>query len=176
MHIQSIQSNTNFKSKPRFVNSNLRKGMLDLKRNMEAETIILKTKTSNQTINVRSIEIKDEAVFKNGKFLAKRDKNNKLIPYGENTSMIEFNRVRILAHDSGEIIECKKPFYKSWTKIMQQAADYIQLALDNYNNFNIVKKITQKKENLTLFGKQELQNEYNKIMDDFNKLNPWSKK
>ena len=176
MRIQSINSSTNFTAKPLYLTPALRNGMTTLKTKMEAETIILKTKTSNLVINVRALEIQDKAVFKNGKFLAKRDKQNKLVPYGEDTSMIEFDGVRIIAKDNGEIIEEKKPFYKSWSGVLEQAAEFIQLALNNYGNQDIVKKVTQKKETLTSLGKQQIEGEYNKIMDVFNKLNPWGKK
>ena len=175
MHIQSIQAGTNFKSKPQSISAELRRGMVDLKRKMESETVILKKGISTQIINVRGLDINEKAIFKNGKFLAKRNKNNKLIPYGEDVSMLEFGKARIIAKNSGEIIECKKPFYKSWTKFFQEALDYIQLALDKYNDTHIVKKITHKQDKLTKNGKEQLENEYKNLMNTFNKLNPWSK-
>lgn len=175
MHIQSIQNDTNFKSKPKYLSPKLRKRIIDLKQKMEDETVILKTRVSDQIIRVRSLSIQDEAVFKNGKYLAKRDKQNKLIPYGKDTSMIEFGKVRMIVKDSGEIIEYKKPFFKSWDKILKQASDYINHALDYYYDFEKVKRITQKKEEFTPEGIIQLENEYSKIMNIFNKLNPWSK-
>ena len=174
MYVQPIQKNTNFMGKTLFLPADLRNGMLHLKNKMEAETIILSTKASIQTISVRGLEIKDKFIFKNGRFLAKRNKQNKLVPYGNNTSMIEFNNVKLITKDDGEIIEKKKPLFKSWTKIFEQASEYIQFALNNYNDEKAVSKIMQKKDSLTPHGKEQIKQEFNKIMDIFNKINPWS--
>lgn len=176
MQVHKIQSETNFKAKPKYITPALRQGMVNLKTKMESETVIIKGRLADQTISVRGVEIQDNAVFKNGKFLAKKDKKNKkLVPYGSDTSMVEFGKVRIIARDGGEFIEGKKPFYKSWSKVFEQANEYIQFAIDNYNDRYAVKKVTQKKENLTSLGKQQMIFEYNKIMALFNKINPWSK-
>lgn len=177
MYIQSIQNKNTFKSTPRYVSPPLRDGMVMLKRLMEAETVVLKTNMSEQVINTRGIDIDNKATFKLGKFLAKKDKKlKKMIPYGEATSMLEFNGVRIIIDDNGKIIEHKKPFYKPWGYILEEAAGYIQYAVSNFTNHNCIKRITQKKEKLTPLGKQQLKTEYKKIMNIFDKINPWSNK
>lgn len=170
MLVQSIQSNKNFKANPIFLSPALSQGMKNLKNKMEAETVIVRSKDFNQVIRVRGLQIQDKAVFKNGKYLAKKDKNNKMVPYGENTSMLEFNGVRIIARDDGSVIEHKKPLFKSWTNILEQAENFIQFALNNYNNESCIKRIVQKKETLTPFGKKQAE----QVLNIFDKLNPWS--
>lgn len=170
MKIEHIQSNINFRAKY------LPKTMCDniniLKLLMEKDTIILKGKDFNQVINTRGLSINNgEATFKNGKYLAKRNNKNELVPYGVDTAMLEFGNVRIISNGNGEIIEHKKPLLKSWDSIIEKANKYIQYALDNYKNNDLVIKITNKKETLTENGEKEAQ----KFMNLFESLNPFGK-
>ena len=140
---------------------------------MESDTVILKSKDFNQAINTRGLSINNgEATFKDGKFLAKRNKQKELVPYGNDTAMIEFGNVRIISNGNGEIIEHKKPFLKKWSEIIEEADKYIKYALDNYNNETVVQKLTQKKESLNENGKKQAQ----KIMEIFDSLNPFGNK
>lgn len=172
MKIEQINNyNTNFQAK--FLPKKLCQNITDLKTRMECDTVILRGQDFNQVISTRGLSINNgEAIFKNGKFLAKRDKNNKLVPYGTDTAMIEFGKVRIISKDNGEIIEHKKPFFKKWNEIIEQADKYIRCALENYSNESIVTKISNKKDTLNENGKKQAQ----KVMEIFDSLNPFSNK
>jgi len=172
MKIEHIQSNTNFNA--RYLPEKLSTDIAYLKRLMEADTVIVKGQDFNKVIYTRSLSINnDEAVFKNGKFLARRNKKDELVPYGADTAMIEFGSVRIITNGNGEIIEHKKPILKKWESIFKEAEQYIQCAIDNYNNNKIVKKICNKKECLTEGGLRQAQAILNNV---FVLLNPFHNK
>ena len=171
MQVQRVQQDINFKGKN--IPNSLHRNIMALKQRMELDTVIIRGKDFNQTINVRGITINNgEVIFKDGKFLAKRNKQKKLIPYGEDTAMIEFENVRILSNGKGEIIEYKKPIWKRWDKVFKQAENYVQYALENYRDDNIVEKQCRKKETLTKNGVEQVQ----KIMKLFDELNPFGKR
>jgi len=161
----------NFQAK--FFPKSICKNASDLKTLMGQETIILRGKDINQTIYTRGVSIENGKVtFKDGRFLAKRNKENKLVPYGADTSMIEYEKVRVIFKDNGEIIEHNKPFFKTWETIAQEMDMFIKQALANYDNPNVVLKLTNKKETLTDNGKKQVQ----KLMSIFDSINPFGKK
>ena len=172
MKIEQINNyNTGFQAK--YLPENLCRKITDLKTRMDLDTVIIKGKDINQIVSTRGLIINNgEATFKHGKFLAKRDKSNKLVPYGADTAMIEFGKIRIISKDDGEIIEHKKPFYKTWNDIIEQADKYVKCAIENYGNEKMVTKISNKKETLTENGKKQAQ----KLMELFESLNPFSDK
>ena len=169
MQVQKIQS-TNFQSKKKFLPQDLSISMRLLKNNMRKETIVIKSNDIERTINVRSLNINGgEAVFKDGRFLATRDKNNNLVPCGSNTSMLEIGKVRILSKDNGEVIDRRKPFFKRWKSVLKDAKHYIETALINYDDINIVQKQLNKNDTLTKSGKINAE----KVMKLFDSLNPF---
>lgn len=119
---------------------------------------------------IRGLKIQD-AFFKDGKFLARRDSEDRLTAYGKGKSMLEFDKVRLIFdNENGKILEHKKPFFKSWKSILNKAHNIILTGLNQYNNNDIVKKIWYKKKGLTPTGKLKAAKEYADIMDTFNKL------
>lgn len=171
MKVAQVNYNTSFQS--RYLPNELCRNINILKSRMENETVILKGNGINQVINTRGISINNgEAVFKDGKYLAKRNKDNELVPYGSDTAMIEFDNIRIISNGNGEIIEHKKPFYKNWDSIIEKFNNYIKYAIENYSNENIITKISSKKEIFTPEGKKQAE----KVMEIFNSINPFSNK
>ena len=170
MKTESINS-INFQAK--FFPKSICKNAGDLKNLMRQETIILTGRDINQTISTRGVSIENgKATFKDGKFLARRNKENKLVPYGACTSMIEYEKVRVIFKDDGEIIEHNKPFFKAWEAIVQEIDMFIKQALANYNDPNVVLKLSNKKETLTENGKKQAQ----KLMSIFDSINPFGRK
>ena len=171
MKIQSISNQNTFQAKS--LPAKLQKNINRLKLRMDADAVILQSKEMKQTVRVRGLDIDGEAKFKDGRFLAKRDKHKNLVPYGEDTVMIEFGKVKFVADSNGNIIFHRKPFFTGWKGIFEKADEYVQTALDNYKNADRVVKQMNKQEALTDEGKKQLKKEYQKVMDIFNKLNPF---
>ena len=172
MKIQKIES-TNVNFEKRYIPLNLSRNMMTLKNRMEQDTLILTGEDFKRVISVRSLVINGgDAVFKDGKFLARRNSKKQLVPYGQDTAMIEFDGVRIISDSNGVILDHKKPFFKSWDKIFEKANEYVRTALDNYNNAQIVEKQQEKKETLTKNGL----NKAKEVLNIFESLNPFSSK
>ena len=173
MKVQQIQStNINFASK-KHVPENLRKGIANLKAKMEHETVMSETKEQNTKTIVRGININNEAVFKDGKFLAKRNLKHQLVPYGKDTSMIEFDDVRLITRDNGEIIEYNKPFFTTWTSVFEKAEKFVDYAVKNYSNKNAIQKQTKTQVKVTPQEQLKILFAYQKLMNTFEKINPW---
>ena len=171
MKVQSVTQTNTFKARkmPAELSINIGK----LRMNMYSDSFIKKDEIKKQIFRIRSLDINGEAKFKDGRFLAKKDKNENWIPYGENTSMIEFGRVKIISDSDGNIIFSRKPFFSRWSSVLKKAGEYIQTALDNYGNDKIVVKNLCKEEQLTYKGKAQLTKEYENIMNLFERLNPY---
>ena len=171
MKIQSVSNDNTFKAKT--IPTALRRDIACLRTRMDADAVILQTQERKQVVRIRSLDINGEAKFKDGRFLARKDKNKKFVPYGADTAMIEFGKVKFITDSNGNIIFHKKPFFVTWKNIFEKAALYIKTALDNYKDNQIVVKQVNKQESLTPEGKKQLEKEYQKVMDVFNKLNPF---
>lgn len=56
-------------------------------------------------------------------------------------SSVEFNKVRLnIDNATGLIMNVEKPWYKSLNKIIKKAEKYIQTAIVNFDNKNVVSK------------------------------------
>ena len=171
MKVQSISNDNTFKAKclPKDLQGNISL----LKKRIDADAVVLQTKDSRQIIRIRSLDVDGEAKIKDGRFLARRDKHKNLVPYGSDTIMIEFGKVKIISDSNGNIIFHKKPLFTKWAEVFEKAGQYVQSALENYKNPQRVIKHEHKQENLTDEGKNKLQEEYKRIMHIFNKINPF---
>ena len=160
-----------FNTNKKYVTPEILKDANYLIKKMHSEKTYTET-TSNfiKKTEVRGLKIKD-ATFKDGQFLAKRNSKNELIPYGKDSSMLEFGETRLIINNStGQIIEHKKPFFKTWKSIFSQVRKIITTAVNNYDNDNIVKKIVHHGAGLTENGKIKAANELKNIFDTFKNI------
>ncbi len=165
MKINSINF---FKKRERYISSTTLKDANSLIEKMHMEKTYKEiTPDFFEKTEVRGLKIKD-ATFKDGQFLARRNSKKQLIPYGKDSSMLEFGEIRLIFNNSsGKIIEHEKPFFTTWKKIFRQAQEIISLALSQYNNDNIVKKIVHHSAGLTNEGKIKAADELKKVFSAF---------
>ncbi len=165
MKVQAI-----FSKKPRYIPADMKENTCKLLTKMNLEAVHKTSADFFETSEVRGLKIGD-AYFKDGKFLAERDSEDRLTAYGKGKSMLEFNKVRLVIDNrNGQIIKHKKPFFKSWKSILKQAQSIISTGLEQYNNTDIVQKIMYKKRGLTPLGKLKTALDYADIMKTFNKF------
>lgn len=155
MIIQQVQSNS-FEAKPKYIPQDLSENMGTLIRKMRAETKTSTTGDIWQSTHVRGVTVKDGGSIKDGKFLARRNEADELVPFGENFTMIEMGKSRLIINNqTRELVEHKKPFFTSWNSIYRKASLLILDALNHYSNPDFVQKIFIKKEGLTQSGAEK---------------------
>ena len=160
------QNSTSFQAK--CIPQSMRKNIEQLMQRIDSEAVITPIGNGlNRETRVSTLDIGNKAKFKDGRFLAKKDKDNNWIPYGDGTSMIEFGKVKILSDSDGNILFCKKPFFSRWKTIFKKADAYIKTALNNYNNDNVI--IKTKKEKVRV-SEESIQEAGKHIMATFDAL------
>lgn len=170
MNIQQIQPVT-FQSKARYIPQEMSYNLGKLLRKMDNDTLKTVKDDFWRTKEVRSLTIEGEGSVKRGKFLAKRNEYDELVPYGEHTTMLEMNKARLIVNNrTDEIIEYKKPFFMSWKKLFNKAGLLIIGALNNYHNVNIVKRKVVQREGLTENGAKKAEKELKPIFEFINEM------
>lgn len=155
-----IQSNPTFEAKSRYISEEMSYNMNKLLRKMDADTLKTENKDFWRTKEVKSLTIPDEGSIKRGKFLVKRNEFEELIPYGEDTTMLEIGKSRLIINNrTDEIIEHKKPFYVTWSHLLKKASGLIISALNNYHNVNICHRTVITREGLTKAGAKKAEKE-----------------
>ena len=135
MKIQQIQSQ-NFKGKQRFLSGSTTKNIHELLNKMNSETRCEYFGDTFESKALGRLRINNEANFIDRRHLIDKAKNS---IQGKSTLMFKDTELTI-DNKSGEILEYKKPLFKSWKKVFKKADEIITFALDNFNNTGVVKK------------------------------------
>lgn len=166
MKIQHIQSQTNTFKKSRFIPISMADDLYNLVKKMRSETRTVEHGNYVRTVSVRGVQVQKEGTIKDGKFLAKRDELGELVPYGENFTMIEMGKSRLIIDNrSDSIVDYKKPFLMTWKDLLRQASSLVVESLNNYSNSDLVKKILITKERLSKAGVEQAQKELKPLMN-----------
>lgn len=141
MKIQQITQSQNFQAKPKFVSNNLLENSKQLLEKMRAEKTYRSNSDCWESTAVRALNIDNQASFKDGKYLAKLNKEGNLVPYSDKVVMFEHDKSRILFLNNGIIIDYKKPFFMRWKQLMETAETYVSQGLKFYNKPKCVEKV-----------------------------------
>lgn len=156
--------------KTRVVSNRIQENTRLLLEKMRSEKTYLSNNECWESSAVRALNIDGKAKFKDGIYLAKRNKQDKLVPLGENISMLELGKSRITFYQNCKVADFKKPFYVSIKSLMQKAEKYLTIALNSYNNPEKVEKIILKKEGLTLLGISKAKTYFADIFDSMGQM------
>lgn len=172
MKIQQVQPSQTFGAKPRYIPQEVSYYLNDLLRKMDGDTV--KTSKGKDFINikeVRSLTIPDQGSIKRGKFLAKRNEMEELVPYGEDTTMLEMGKSRIIVNNrTNRIIEYKKPFLTTWKSIYEKAYRLVISALADYHNVNRCKRVVHNSTVLSATGAEKANKQLKPIFEFIEKM------
>lgn len=170
MNVNCVQ-NITFESKVKYIPQETALNLGKLLRTMDKDTLKYTNGDFAYLHEVKSLTVPKEGSIKRGKYLAKRNKFDELIPYGDNTTMLEMNKARlIINNDTSKIIEYKKPFFMSWNNLFKKADLLIIEALNNYHNVDrVIRKVVQRK-CLSELGTIKAQNELKPIFDFIHRM------
>ena len=134
MRIEKIQPQ-NFEGKQRFLSADGTMKVQKLLKKMNNETVYNATGDTFESKVLGRININNEAGFTDKRFLVA--KSDEL--FGEST--LNFDKTElVIDNTSGEIKEHRKPFFKSWKKVLSKAEELISTAIDNFDNNDVVRK------------------------------------
>ena len=137
MKVQSIQSN-NFESKKRFITPKMKEDIKYLLTKMNSEVVESGNENYFKSTFTKSLKYKDEAEFIDGRIFVGRVPNDKQM---QRESLVTIGKTQLVIDNStGEIIDYKKPFFKTWSSVMEQLDHFLTFFRVNYNYANRVTK------------------------------------
>ncbi len=150
MEIMQAQSQY-FRGKKRFLNSQALSDMQFLLNRMNSRTTYQESKTDFSSKLVGGLSIQEKAFFSDKRYLLSPAKKM----FGIST--LEFGNVKLtFDNQTGEIIEHKKPFFKSWKKTLKQAGELLSKAKSNFDNASIIVKKVINISGFTNYGAKKL--------------------
>ena len=135
MKIQNIESQT-FLSQ-HFISNATKKQMHSLLNRMNEEAIY-KKKGSNISFNIlRTLSLKQEkACFIDNRLLTTFEKDN-----FSGSSVVKFAKTTLyIDNETGEIINHKKPLFKTWKSALKDVSNVIKSLYENFNNNKLLNK------------------------------------
>ena len=137
MKVQNIQSN-NFESKQRFITSKMKEDIKYLLTKMNSEVKESGNENYFKSTFTKSLKYKDEAEFIDGRVFVGRVPSDKQM---QKESLITMGKTQlVISNLTGEIVDYKKPFFKTWSSVMKQLDHFLTLFRVNYNYSNRVTK------------------------------------
>ena len=136
MRIQQVQNiNPAFNAKKRFIPHKTLYDMQNLLTKMNSETQYQDNGINFLSKMMTSVFTNKNNAFIDCRYLLKR--SAKL----DGVSTLTMGKTELeIDNATGEIIKHKKPFYKSWAKILNQASESINNLCTNFDNQNVVTK------------------------------------
>ena len=137
MQIHKVQ-NQSFEAKQRFLPQDTHKQVKKLLNSMNSETVCQKTEWSfsSNVLSGLKIDSKDSR-FYDGRCLVDKAKD-----YFIGESDLEMGKVKLSINNAtGEITKYKKPFFKSWKSIYEQASEVVSYACRNFGEKEAVEKV-----------------------------------
>lgn len=134
MQVNNIQS-VNFNAKQRFLSPETTKNMQVLLEKMNGETVFQCSENTFKSDMLTGLNIKKKGDFYDLRCLTRKSNNLKgcsELNMGKTTLLID--------NETGSVKPIKKPFYKTWSNILQQVTDLIKTAVDNFDDKNVVEK------------------------------------
>ena len=136
MKIQTVQ-NQSFEAKQRFLPPNTHKQVQELLNKMNNETTCINTKYMFSSNILGAIKINPQKAY----FYDQRCFVDKAKDFFAGQSSLKMDKVKLtIDNKSGEITKYKKPFFKSWKSIYEQAGKVIDYACENFNKKDIIEK------------------------------------
>lgn len=139
MKIQSISSQ-NFNAKQKYLKPDAFKDMQTLLKKMNDKTTCEKKDDLFESSVMENIKINENdntIYFYDNRGLAKRNPEHQVLFFGKSILKINDSLIQI-SNENGEIINCDKPWYENFNKLIAQAEKYLKIAASNFENKNVV--------------------------------------
>lgn len=129
------RSDLAFAGKQRFISKQAKENLKNVLNKMNSEALYVEHGDIFVSSTVSGLKINGKANLKDERFLTSQ--SNKI----KGTTSLEFGRTNLkINNETGEIVKHKKSIFTTWSSILKKADDYINLALQNYDNKNVVNK------------------------------------
>lgn len=142
-----------FAGKQHFVSKQSQENLKNILSKMNSEAFYANNGDVFVSSKISGLKINGKAFLKDNRVFVKPSNNLK------GTTSLDFGRTHLkIDNQTGEIISHKKSFFTTWKSILKKADNYIQQALQNYDNKKVVNKRKITIEGLTKNGYQKLCN------------------